>query len=148
MCTSRRDTDTKTILVDQRYVMGFAGLGRVREDLLDPLTGEQRRTRVETWVTSALAPVDPTHYFDAFAEQFGPVCEAQGWNRPHQFVAVGYRTNGPFGAADPELVIVRNSQAMMHQFEVYRTSLGDDPFILQTESGPVSARTRRGDSVL
>ncbi|MCW2646324.1 MAG: hypothetical protein JWP07_2433 [Pseudonocardiales bacterium] len=56
----QKDTDTKTILVDQRYVMGFAGLGRVREDLLDPLTGEQRRTRVETWVTSAPAAVDPT----------------------------------------------------------------------------------------
>lgn len=127
--TTQEDSDTKTIILDRRYLMGFAGLARVRGDGVDPAFGGPRRRRLEAWLGEELAGKDPDGYFETIAESFGPLCEAQGYHGRHEFRAVGWRSDGALGPRVPEIVTIDN-RAKVHSFHVYREELGDRAFLI------------------
>ena len=81
-----------------------------------------------------MPPPGPSEdYFDPLARNFGALCESERYVGPHRFVAAGYRTDGPRGATDPEIVLVANHEDLVHQFDVTRLELQDNqPFLFQS----------------
>jgi hypothetical protein len=121
----QEDSDTKTILFDRRYVMGFAGLGRIRHpEKNDTLA---HRERLESWMGQNVAGFGESEPFEYLADKFGTLYSQQNYLGAHTFLAVGYRTDGPRGATDAELVTVQNT-AFRQSFDVRREPLEDRKF--------------------
>jgi hypothetical protein len=118
------DTDTKSAIIDGRYVLGYAGMGRI----IRPGATHQG-WRVEAWMTTELGhDASEDVFFDALAEKFGLVCEEVAFARPHVFVAAGYSGSDN----TPTLVTVSNSRQFPYTFDVSRRTLADgEPFMYQ-----------------
>ena len=127
---SQDDSDTKTVLLDRKYSMGYAGLGRIRH--CDE-TGEVRfRQRMEAWLLDALSGAGETgDYFQILAERCGELFSRQKFVFPHMFLAAGYASVGSRGATDAELVMITNSRRRPHTFNITHTPLGDEKFLLR-----------------
>src|SRR3712207_7977 len=91
---SQQDSDTKSVFLDGRYIMGFTGKASIAEEPM------------EKWLCDTLAGIDPNNYFAVIEAEFGKVCEADRYEGPHAFLAAGFRDDGQNA---PELVIVSNS---------------------------------------
>ncbi len=122
--TEEEDSDTKSCIIDRRFVMGFAGLGRIFAP--GESIEQSRGWRVEGWLTDALANVPSGRHFDVIAEKFGPVCEAAKFNRHHAFVAVGFDGE----VKTPCMVTVRNDQ-FAHTFTAATQYLHGEPCLLR-----------------
>jgi hypothetical protein len=131
--TSFDDSDTKTIMLDRRYLMGFAGLGRVQ------VPGQTKGKRLEQWMAEdalAEAPREGHDYFDVLARKSGPLCEEQNHLEPHIYIAAGWQNENKRGATDAELVVVQNSRRFRHEFTVTRRPLGNEDFLFKSAGPP------------
>lgn len=137
---SQQDTDTKSIFLNGRYIMGFTGMARVEQETM------------EKWLADTLAGIDPDDYFTVIESEFGKVCEADDYQAPHAFLAAGFRDDGQ---DTPELVIISNSMdpdgnyllempRWPYEFRTKRLPLADQPFLFKSVGAPIgSVRDRR-----
>jgi hypothetical protein len=130
----QEDSDTKTTLFDRRYVMGFAGVGRIRYDVNEAVF----RERIESWKMQNLTDVGDADMLELLANKFGQLYEQKNYLKRHCFLAAGYRTDGRRGATDPEIVTVQNSQRFPQTFDVERESLGDRDFLFRHTGFPLT----------
>lgn len=129
---SQEDTDTKTIVLDGRHVLGFAGLARLPREGMDSVSGEAGRQRMESWLSEALNDVAPQDYWTTIAERFGPAAENAHHMKPHKFVSIGWAESA-LGYVHNEIIEIRNSAAAVHTFYAYRRLL-TEPFELSTSA--------------
>lgn len=125
---SQDDTDTKTIVLNGRYILGFAGLARIPQPGIDSLTGAPNRQRMEAWLCAVLSGVSPDDYWSTIADRFGTVVEEANFRRQHRFMAVGWAEQET-GSMRSEMIDVRNSVSAVHTLRPYR-HLCDEPYEL------------------
>jgi hypothetical protein len=94
---SQEDSATKSAIIDQHYVLGFAGLGGVKGQSM------------EDWLSDALIDIpEDKHMFEVLGEKITTVGQEINLSGMHTFLAVGFEKSAITGAYEPELFLLSN----------------------------------------
>jgi hypothetical protein len=128
------DSDTKTAILDGRYLTGFAGLGRVPSRDIDPVTKLPKRQRLESWLANQLEGVESAQYIDAVATAIGVACETSGHDKPHKFICIGYEQEAM--DLNPVALTIENRRAAPYSFYPYRHEFDGNAIVLSAGAVP------------
>lgn len=135
---AKEDADTKAIVIDGRFLMGFAGLGRYFEP--GEVLANDHGWRMEGWILNTLAAApSPTTRFEYLADRAGELCERVAYMKKHVFATVGFDGE----TIEPIQVNITNSPQSPHTFHPYTEQLGDrrtltSVFGLQVDEGALA----------